>query len=539
LDQITNDLNQAGAVVGLLSLFCSTLRPLRPVSALGVQVLSHPGVALTLLFSGGYSLYRQSPEIWSAAGRLTSSYPANSPHSQVEDLVMISGYGIGLLGFSVGVNSFAMGGRTYFSSLRQLEAEGVPSLLARQISWRKADAVRRAAQDPEIWNHLARSSVTLSETERLWLARLSQFSNHALLEGSAVVGVAQLGVGLEKMAKKARMGENVSAKEVFSLLLNTATQVAPGVTMALYRAGRGNRDFNLGPALSQELTEATYRDPKMAGWVLEKLERGIPRLSAVQEKEYVAQGHQDLNRVEKMLENAALLDRPILQRSSESSPLTSPVPEKIKPTAGDSQPNSLKKEWIDFGVQDFLTLYSQGGLKPTSILKIILEHPSAKNGAIFPRSIDRGALGRKIRRLAEESDRRFENGNPRPLEGIFVAVKDLFTGIDGVMNLGSKTARVKGVGKSPVVEALLEMGAIPIPVGMVAAANGGSGLHAGFGYIPHPSRNGYDPAGSSSATAHVVGLKDLPINLGIGTDTGGSIIAPAGAVDLFGFVPPL
>lgn len=68
-------------------------------------------------------------------------------------------------------------------------------------------------------------------------------------------------------------------------------------------------------------------------------------------------------------------------------------------------------------------------------------------------------------------------------------------------------------------------------------------MHAGFGYIPHPTRKDphlgdFDPAGSSSATAHVVGHTELPIAVGIGTDTGGSISAPAGAVGLFGVVPP-
>src|SRR5690606_9471398 len=54
LDRVAGGVSHAGAVLGLATIFCSYLRPLRPLAAGGVRVLSHPGVAGALLASGGY-----------------------------------------------------------------------------------------------------------------------------------------------------------------------------------------------------------------------------------------------------------------------------------------------------------------------------------------------------------------------------------------------------------------------------------------------------------------------------------------------------
>jgi len=182
--------------------------------------------------------------------------------------------------------------------------------------------------------------------------------------------------------------------------------------------------------------------------------------------------------------------------------------------------------------------YRNGQLSPVGVLQSLFDHPDVVQGAIFPRKLTSGPLHRQLMNLAKQSQGRWEQGTPRPLEGVLVAVKDLFPGSDGVMMGGSKTGLLQGIDPSPVVQSLLELGAIPIPVGMVAAANGGSGLFSGFGYVPHPTREGFDPAGSSNATAYTVAKPDIPIMLGIGTDTGGSVTAPAGAVGVFSFVPP-
>src|SRR5213075_3380182 len=116
-------------------------------------------------------------------------------------------------------------------------------------------------------------------------------------------------------------------------------------------------------------------------------------------------------------------------------------------------------------------IYEGGNLSPVGLFHLMLEHPAAKNGAVFPRSLHSGSLHEKLLGLAQESHRRFERGQARPLEGVFIAVKDLFVGIDGKLDHGSKTGSVAGAGASPLVNALLDLGAIPVPVNLVASAS--------------------------------------------------------------------
>lgn len=548
LGEIAEKLNQTGAVLGLASVVCSFIPPLRPIGVLGINFLSAPPVAAALLASGAYSIYHQIPQTSAAFGRLFTSY-SNSSHSRFEDLLQVCGFGVGALGIWVGASSFTLGGKTYLATRRQLLAEGFAPLEASRTAYLRADAVRRAVQDPEIWTQFARGNVALSTAQREFLLRSGHVSEAILLGGSTLVGVGKFGYGISHLYDRYRRGSRVNAGDVGNLLLGFALDVYPGVTTYLYRAGRGNRRFNLEPAMSQELTNESYRNPSLRTWVLEKLEKGLPRLSPQQERDYVSQSQSDLSRVEAMLDRAEAL--PILsqdllalnERGFPGALPTSIVPAPRRFSSSSTAPGAprepiSRQELGNFSVEQFYQAYSEGRVTPTEVLKMILDHPVTQNGSIFPRPLQGGRLNALLRRSAEESTRRFQLGTPRPLEGIFVAVKDIFPGLDGVMQVGSKTSRITGIDPSPVVEILKEMGAIPVPVGMTAAANGGSGLHSGFGYIPHPTREGYDPAGSSSATAHVVGLTDFPINIGIGTDTGGSITAPAGAVGLFGFVPP-
>ncbi|HEX5038000.1 MAG TPA: amidase family protein, partial [bacterium] len=93
------------------------------------------------------------------------------------------------------------------------------------------------------------------------------------------------------------------------------------------------------------------------------------------------------------------------------------------------------------------------------------------------------------------------------------------------------------LGPSPLMERLIAQGYIPIPCGLTAGANGGSGLYNGHGAVGNPRTPGHDTGGSSSAAAYILSLEDMPIRLAIGTDTGGSISAPCGAAKLYGWVP--
>ena len=543
LDSTAERLNHGGALLGLATIGCSYIRPLRPLAAAGLHFLSKPAVSATLLASGAYILTRQAPEAWAATGRLWNGGDAN--HSAFADFLTVSGFGLGVLGTGVGIASFGLGGRAFRLARQTALAEGHSSAAATRIAWYQGDAVRRAVNDPEIWVQFARGNPGLRFWQRTWLARAGLFTDRSLLYGSAAVGLGRFAHGLHQYANAGPLAEQAPIS-VSSLLLGLAMDVSPAVTVHLYRAGRGNRSYGLGPAMSQELTERHYDDPTLRDTVLRRLDAGVPTLSPAVERAFIRQANTDLAWVETALRRAEALtplktgaQPELIDTLGVAHPEIPRSPEPV--TFGPDAhwvPHDRREVIAGYDMSAIRQAYASGEVSPMGVLQILLEHPAARDGSIFPRPLDHGHYRRKLLGMAEESERRYREGRARPLEGVLIAVKDIFPGADGRMHVGSKTARVAGHASSPVVQALTDLGAIPITVGMVAAASGGTGKQGGFGYIPHPTRPGFDPAGSSSATAHVVGHPELPISAGIGTDTGGSVSAPAGAVGLFGFVPP-
>lgn len=549
LDNVAGGVSHAGALLGLATIACSFLCPLRPLAAGGVHLLSHPRVASALLVSGGYLLVRTAPEAWAAGSRFVTGDYSGGQHAPFEDALLVSGWLLGALGTGVGLSSFALGSRTFALSREAALAQGFGRSEANAVAWMRADAVRRAVQDPEVWTQFARSSPNLLPWQRYLLGEAGHWTSQSLLYGSAAVGLGKFGLGLQQyLSAPASTSGRSGSPGLGNLFLGLALDLSPAVTQHLYRAGRGNRSYQLGPALSQELTERHYQDPALRRIALERLEASIPPLAPAAERAFIRQANRDLLAVERLLRAAEKLapvnpgprapGEPLEIFASVAADLPS-APHPVVFAEGARWLNPAQRaELAAWNLGEIRSAYAEGRVSPVAAVQALLEHPAAGDAALFPRPLGRGPYRARLLRWAEASHRRFERGEARPLEGVLVAVKDLFPGADGLMSMGSKTARVTGVAGSPVLETLLELGAIPVPVGMVAAASGGSGQHAGFGYVPHPKRPGFDPAGSSSATAHVVGREDLPIAIGIGTDTGGSVSAPAGAVGLVGFVPP-
>jgi len=550
LEGIAGGVSQTGALLGLATIACSFIRPLRPLAAGGVQLLSHPTVSATLLASGGYLLVRSAPEAWAAGDRLISGNYRDSRRSLSEDGLFLSGWFLGALGIGVGAASFGMGARSFTAARQAALAEGFSGSEASAVAYIRADAVRRAVQDPEIWTQYARSATNLNSWQRLLLGEAGRWTSRGLLYGSAGVGVGKFAFGLSHYLNQSSPSAGASnSPGLASLFLGLAMDVSPAATVHLYRAGRGNRDFNLGPALSQELTERHYQDPGLRSLVLERLDRGVGPMAPALERAFIRQANRDLLYVARALRRANALT-PLSVRgprnlgevqeifaSNLAQLPTAPAPVRFSAEARFLS-SAERLDFAGLNLSEIRSAYSEGQISPVAAVIALMEHPDARNGAIFPHSIDSGPYRSFMLRRAEQSHARFERGEARPLEGVLVGVKDLFLGADGQMYLGSKTARVSGVETSPLMSTLLELGAIPVPLGMVAGANGGSGRDTAFGYVPHPSRPGFDPAGSSNASAYAVGRHDLPIAIAIGTDTGGSVSAPAGAVGLVGFVPP-
>lgn len=412
--------------------------------------------------------------------------------------------------------------------------EGVIPSIAHENAWLRADAARRAFHDPQIWQQFARECPDLSRTSRFLIFQSGQWTNRILMGGSAALGIARLGFTSKEYMELSALGVHVSWRDWSALLMQSLLEFGPGMTVALYRGSRGDHRYGVGAPPSQKFTEALLQAPESRVTVLERIRRAFAPLSPSQARSFLVNGEKKLNTQESLLNRAEDL---VLPHREERANLP---PNPTLPTETPARPQLRlgMEDYTPYKITDFIEAFQRQTFTPTQLLREILKHPEMENGCLFPRDIRSGKLGRRLRSLVRESERRYRAGTARPLEGIPIIVKDLLPGVDGVMHAGSKTSRLTMPGSSPVVDILLEMGAIPIPGGMVAAGNGGTSFNIGFGKLGHPTRPGYDSAGSSSAEAYVVGLKNLPIQWGIGSDTGGSITAPCGAVGLFGIVPP-
>lgn len=138
-----------------------------------------------------------------------------------------------------------------------------------------------------------------------------------------------------------------------------------------------------------------------------------------------------------------------------------------------------------------------------------------------------------LARAAEIDARLAAGGDPGPLMGVPVALKDLIDHEGRTTTCGSAFYRVMASRSAPCVEALQAAGAVII---------GRTGLHEfAFGFSsenPHwgPVRNPWDPStstgGSSGGSGAAVAAGIVPI--AIGTDTGGSVRVPAALCGTFG-----
>ena len=148
-------------------------------------------------------------------------------------------------------------------------------------------------------------------------------------------------------------------------------------------------------------------------------------------------------------------------------------------------------------------------------------------------AIDRdGAL-----RAAAESERRYAQGRPRPLEGLPIGVKDLIDtkGIETSYGSAAYRGHVPSV-DADIVGTLVERGAILIGKTRTHEfAWGVTTASATHGDTLNPLDRTRIPGGSSGGAAAAIACG--AVAAGLGTDTGGSVRIPAALCGVAGFKP--
>ncbi len=123
-----------------------------------------------------------------------------------------------------------------------------------------------------------------------------------------------------------------------------------------------------------------------------------------------------------------------------------------------------------------------------------------------------------------------------PLKGRTVAVKDIFAIAGQRIGAGSRVYLAEAPVErrtAPAVQALLDAGADVVGIAQTDQfAYSIAGLNADYGAAPNPAVRGGIPGGSSSGPASAVALGH--VDIGIGSDTAGSIRVPASYQGLWG-----
>ncbi len=144
---------------------------------------------------------------------------------------------------------------------------------------------------------------------------------------------------------------------------------------------------------------------------------------------------------------------------------------------------------------------------------------------------------------ATASDKRYAAGTPiGPLDGAIVVWKDLFDQTGHITTAGSRTRAdaAPAAGNATAMTLMEQAGTCSLGrTNLSEFAFSGLGLNPGMGTPVNPCSNGQDlvPGGSSSGSAVAVALGIADI--GIGTDTSGSVRVPAALNGLIGFRPSL
>jgi len=140
---------------------------------------------------------------------------------------------------------------------------------------------------------------------------------------------------------------------------------------------------------------------------------------------------------------------------------------------------------------------------------------------------------RALQRAADLDAMQAAGENPGPLAGVPVAIKDLIDHSGRLNTCGSSFYRETPGRSATIVERIEAAGGIVIGrTGLHEFAFGFSSENPWFGPVRNPWDPGTSPGGSSGGSGVAVSARLVP--LAVGTDTGGSVRAPAALCGIVG-----
>ncbi|QNT79315.1 amidase [Entomobacter blattae] len=186
--------------------------------------------------------------------------------------------------------------------------------------------------------------------------------------------------------------------------------------------------------------------------------------------------------------------------------------------------------------QKLLKLFKNGQLSPMDALEAQIARIERLNktfNCITYRHFE------EARAAAQEAEKRYKAGNPRPLEGLTIAVKDEYAVKGWRTTMGSLLHKNAPPDKNdhPVIERLRQAGAIfPIQTTVPELYSWITTASHLWGTTHNPWNLFYTPGGSSGGSG--VALAAGFTTLALGSDMGGSIRIPCAQCGLYGFKPP-
>jgi len=182
------------------------------------------------------------------------------------------------------------------------------------------------------------------------------------------------------------------------------------------------------------------------------------------------------------------------------------------------------------GVSDLLRRYKSGQTTPAQEVArfvTLSQDPVAQDAVLSLLDTSQAV---------EASALRWQQGSPRPLEGIPFGVKAIIDVAGGEITCGSYTtgARIAAT-DAPVVARLRKAGAIPVAMLATTEFAAGSPFTPRHGVVKNPFDATRWTGGSSTGSGAAVSRRMLPFALG--TDTGGSIRVPSCWCGITGLKP--